>query len=739
MKRLPITADRELIYASPEIQKVINNVNIFARHDVPVLIRGDNGTGKENIAHLLHQGSARKGQPLLALNCAAISPHLVESELFGHEKGAFTGAVARRMGAFEAARDGTIFLDEIGDMPMEMQTKLLRVLQDGQFTRVGGTETLTARPRIIAATNKNLEEAVEAGTFRKDLYYRLKGVELCLPNLKDRPQDIPVLAEYFAQKAQQTYNLPHPPTFSPDSLEILSGHDWPGNVRELQNVVTVAAIRAQDYDGRITPEMLALPSRGKTPPAPAAREPADTPAAAPAPHPPAMHAAEDTPAAAHAPDAPAMPAAEDTPVAARAPDAPATPRAAGTPVAPALSVVEDSFGFHLCRHREARGLTQTALAEQVSRRTSRSERVTREHVYDWEQNAAVPEQDILHALAYLLIADTPQSTQEKADGIEAFFKAAETTRRRLSDPTSRLTSPDSFACTLTTLRERARLTQTQLATRVTRLLGERIALDQQALYFIETGHPDHELTPAEALALTLALDTPKHRLSDPDRVALYVAAGEQLAASRERQNLKTPSDLLKARGEKKINITQLAINAGVHRITLSNFLRKGPTFGTELRLLWHIDKERGPLDALQFMRMMERQYRRNGRQSGEDAAESHPAEGAPARKAPAPEKPVAQAVPTLESLLTGNGERTLEEVAAKTNVDESVIEELLKGKPSTLWTTKKLITYVEKTDGPQKASEFRRLLPAPKAAGHAQRLLAGAAVNGASGVNGHQR
>jgi len=222
---------------------VFEQVEKVAETDLTVLVRGESGTGKELVAQALHHRSARASRPFVAVNCAAIHRELVESDLFGHEKGAFTGADARRVGRFEAADGGTIFLDEIGDMPLETQAKVLRVLQERQLERVGGSRSIPVDVRIVAATHRDLEKEVCEGRFREDLYYRLHVVPIELPPLRDRREDVPALAVCFLDRfAGRT---PHAkPVLSAEALARLARHDWPGNVRELRNVVERAAVLA---------------------------------------------------------------------------------------------------------------------------------------------------------------------------------------------------------------------------------------------------------------------------------------------------------------------------------------------------------------------------------------------------------------------------------------------------------------------------------------------------------------
>ncbi len=232
-----------LIGSGAAMQRVFETIRKVAETDLTVLLRGDSGTGKELVAQALHQNSARRERPFVAVNCAAISRELVESELFGHEKGAFTGADARRSGRFEAAAGGTLLLDEIGDMPLETQAKVLRVLQERSFERVGSSKPIAADVRIVAATHRDLEALVGAGRFREDLYYRLKVVEIRLPALRERVLDLPALVDRFL--AQLATRLGRPRRqISEAALGRLARHAWPGNVRELKSVVEQAAVLA---------------------------------------------------------------------------------------------------------------------------------------------------------------------------------------------------------------------------------------------------------------------------------------------------------------------------------------------------------------------------------------------------------------------------------------------------------------------------------------------------------------
>ena len=229
-------ASGRILGRSPAFLKVIHQVNQIAPVRSTILITGESGVGKELIAEAIHYGSPRRDKPLVKVNCGALPEGLIESELFGHEKGAFTGAVQQRKGRFELADTGTIFLDEVSEMPINTQVKLLRVLQEGEFERVGGSKTLKVDVRVVAATNQNLEEMVAAGTFRKDLFYRLNVIHLEAPPLRSRNEDIPLLAQHFLDKFCLENNRP-PMGFSPEAMKALKSYLWPGNVRELENVV----------------------------------------------------------------------------------------------------------------------------------------------------------------------------------------------------------------------------------------------------------------------------------------------------------------------------------------------------------------------------------------------------------------------------------------------------------------------------------------------------------------------
>lgn len=241
-KSADASADR-IVGLSGPMQVVYKNIGRVAPQDVNVIILGESGTGKELVARAIYSHSQRNKKPFLAINCAAIPESLLESELFGHERGAFTGADRRRIGKFEQADNGTMFLDEIGDMSLATQAKILRLLQDGRFERVGGNETISTDVRIIAATNQNLEELVSQGQFREDLYYRLMVFGIHLPPLRERMEDMPLLVEHFSKLASQELNKPIRPAPA-EFMGALKAYDWPGNVRELQSAIKYAFVQA---------------------------------------------------------------------------------------------------------------------------------------------------------------------------------------------------------------------------------------------------------------------------------------------------------------------------------------------------------------------------------------------------------------------------------------------------------------------------------------------------------------
>jgi formate hydrogenlyase transcriptional activator len=230
-----------IVGSSSALREVLNQIKTVAPTDATVLIEGETGTGKELVAHAIHTQSGRRGRPFVKLNCAAIPLGLLESELFGHEKGAFTGAVAQKIGRFEAAHGGTLFLDEIGDIPLELQAKLLRVLQEQEFERLGSTHTRRVDVRVVAATNQDLAKLVAEKQFRMDLYYRLNVFPLALPALRHRLEDLPMLVAHFVLRYSQRMTK-QIEKITLDSMEALARYPWPGNIRELQNVIERAVI-----------------------------------------------------------------------------------------------------------------------------------------------------------------------------------------------------------------------------------------------------------------------------------------------------------------------------------------------------------------------------------------------------------------------------------------------------------------------------------------------------------------
>ena len=231
----------EIVGESPLLRAVLKQVETVAPTDSAVLIQGETGTGKELIARAIHNLSPRRDHTFVKVNCAAIPTGLLESELFGHERGAFTGAIAQRIGRFELAHRGTIFLDEVGDIPLELQPKLLRVLQEQEFERLGSVRPIRVDVRLVAATNRDLDEMVAARTFRSDLYYRLRVFPLTMPALRERQDDIPALVRYFVQKYARRMNRAVE-TIPSETLDLLVRYSWPGNIRELENLIERAVI-----------------------------------------------------------------------------------------------------------------------------------------------------------------------------------------------------------------------------------------------------------------------------------------------------------------------------------------------------------------------------------------------------------------------------------------------------------------------------------------------------------------
>ena len=234
-----------IITKSPKMQRLIELIKVVGKSNATVLITGESGTGKELVARATHSQSSRHNKPFVAVSCAALPESLLESELFGHEKGSFTGAYTQKKGKFEFANGGTLFLDEVGEMSANIQVHLLRVLEEKEFTRVGGNEPIRVDLRVISATNKDLRKAIEKQEFREDLYYRLNVVNIELPPLRERKEDIPLLAEHFLNKFAAD-NRKEVTGFSPDAMEFLLDYDWPGNVRELENAIERAVILVKD-------------------------------------------------------------------------------------------------------------------------------------------------------------------------------------------------------------------------------------------------------------------------------------------------------------------------------------------------------------------------------------------------------------------------------------------------------------------------------------------------------------
>ncbi|MFQ5718534.1 MAG: sigma-54-dependent transcriptional regulator [Acidobacteriota bacterium] len=287
-----VAALGQIIGVSPAVQELKARIEQVAPTGSSVLIRGESGTGKELVARAIHDGSPRCAGPFLPINCAAIPRDILESELFGHERGAFTGATSRKPGKFELASRGTLFLDEVGELPPDMQAKLLRVLEEKAFMRVGGVETVQVDVRIVAATNADLPELVQRGTFRADLFYRLKVVQLDIPPLRDRPEDIPVLARHFLAHLARDHHRDGL-RLDDEALEILAMHPWPGNVRELRNLLESVVVLSQgahldasvlppEYGGRPARRPGAPPASGAIPSAPGGTSPLGRDPASPA-------------------------------------------------------------------------------------------------------------------------------------------------------------------------------------------------------------------------------------------------------------------------------------------------------------------------------------------------------------------------------------------------------------------------------------------------------------------------
>jgi len=259
-----IRIEEEIVGHTPAFRNVLNLVQIVAKSDATTLIQGETGTGKEVIARTIHNQSSRANGPFVKLNCAAIPGALLESELFGHERGAFTGAIAQTKGRFQQADRGTLFLDEIGDLPLELQPKILRVLQEHEFERLGSGQTIRVDVRVVAATNQNLAQLVSDKQFRADLYYRLNVIPINLPPLRERPGDIPQLAEHFVRRFSLRFNKPME-AIPEEVMEVLKRHDWPGNIRELQNVIERAIVLSPGPVLCLPVTELRQMTRGETP------------------------------------------------------------------------------------------------------------------------------------------------------------------------------------------------------------------------------------------------------------------------------------------------------------------------------------------------------------------------------------------------------------------------------------------------------------------------------------------
>jgi DNA-binding NtrC family response regulator len=251
----------EYVTADPKVQEILDHAQKAAASSAPVLIVGESGTGKELVARMIHVNSPRREKPFLALNCASVPESLIGSELFGHERGAFTGAVRSKMGALERVDGGTLFFDEISALPMDVQAKLLRFAQDGEFERIAGIKTIRADVRLVAATNRDLQAEAQAGRFRQDLFYGLSVVLLEIPPLRERAEDIPLLVDYFVKKYAMQYDR-SAPTIAPQAIDALTAYHWPGNVRELSRAIQSAvvmsrhgeAIRVEDLPDALTKE-----------------------------------------------------------------------------------------------------------------------------------------------------------------------------------------------------------------------------------------------------------------------------------------------------------------------------------------------------------------------------------------------------------------------------------------------------------------------------------------------------
>jgi two-component system, NtrC family, nitrogen regulation response regulator NtrX len=276
--KLAMEAKYEIVGNSPSLRRVLESVQKAAPTNATVLLLGESGVGKELVARTIHRNSPRAGQRFIQVNCAAIPEELIESELFGHEKGSFTGATEKQIGKFEQADRGTIFLDEVGDMSPKTQAKVLRVLQEQEVERLGSARTIKVDVRVIAATNKNLEEAIDRGEFREDLFFRLNVIPIMVPPLRERREDIPALVQHFAKRISDEHNL-KPKKFDPRAVEVLQRYRWRGNIRELRNAIERVmimapgdVIRAEDLPTELKSEAPASPTQPASPAAPAGSE-----------------------------------------------------------------------------------------------------------------------------------------------------------------------------------------------------------------------------------------------------------------------------------------------------------------------------------------------------------------------------------------------------------------------------------------------------------------------------------
>jgi len=461
MTQEKINCKRELIYDEPSspLTETLKKAKLFAdKEDSSIILKGPTGSGKESVALYIHNHSNRKGKPFIAINCGAIPHDLMESELFGHKRGAFTGAATEKVGLFEKAANGTLFLDEINNLTPDLQVKLLRALQEGKIRKVGGTDEIEAKPRIISATSEMTDGT---GNLRQDLYYRLRGTEIAVPSLQERPMDIPLLAKHFMGKTIEKYNLQgddaqkFDPAITDDGLAALVKHPWPGNIRELENKVAEATIIAHSQKSDITEAVLELGPGHAT----------------------------------------------------------IVPYKDGFPVT-------QTFGFKLNRLREDKDWTQTELAHEASIKTERA--ITLNDVREWEANRSIPGQDVVNALAYMLIVASDHPEMMKARELKQFYAAAKEARS-----TARSETPGDTEATFGTLmsryREEAGLTQEGLVHQLKKL-RQPVRLTQEDIYHIESGNPNRVLQDKEALALINAFERNGVTLTDERKLELMSSA-----------------------------------------------------------------------------------------------------------------------------------------------------------------------------------------------------------------------